>query len=92
MKNKIKITNDKNDGKYVEIPISFKLKVYLDEETKKINIFQLEKEINKLDRIDLGEMVLNNIDTDLVETEIDTDPEPEKKEVPVGDVDDNFWD
>jgi len=68
----IKIKKDQFDEKYVDVPIdSFNVKVYLDESDndRTISIQRLNILIDtKLERIDLGDTVLNHMDIDRVET------------------------
>lgn len=91
MKIKIKINTNEHGEKYVEIPVDFKVKIWLDKDVEKLNMFQLNKLTNDLERIELGEEVLNNMRLDKVETEEDTVPEPEKLEIENGDETDKFW-
>ena len=65
------VHKDRFDERYVEIPVSFTLKVYLkddvdDEEESadlpmEVDSSTVSEAIDQMERIDLGEQVLNNI-------------------------------
>ena len=49
---------------YIEVPVNFKLKIYLPEGKKlsdKITLEDYRKMVDRLERVDLGESVLTNL-------------------------------
>jgi len=63
MMNKIKIFGE-DDSKYILLPIEFDMVVYLpkDYNVDKLTLEEVGNMVDRIGRIDMGEMVLNNLD------------------------------
>lgn len=61
--NKIKIFGE-DDSKYILLPIEFDMVVYLpkDYNVDKLTLEEVGNMVDRIGRIDMGEMVLNNLD------------------------------
>lgn len=61
--NKIKIFGE-DDSKYILLPIEFDMVVYLpkDYNVDKLTLEEVGNMVDHIGRIDMGEMVLNNLD------------------------------
>jgi hypothetical protein len=68
---KIKVHTDECGDKYVQIPVTVYVKIYLPEDLNPVavTIHDIKSELRHLERIDLGELVLGELDVNKVEKE-----------------------